>query len=80
MDDKTVVVVSRKWHAPLITAYVTQTEVGVSMALLDFVKALAAEIGNPATLLTNAQLLRVLEAATAKVTTEMKLSSTSVVQ
>jgi hypothetical protein len=80
MDSKSVVTVSRKWHEPQIRVWVSQEEIGMSMWLDDYLKALAKEVGNPATLLTNAQLLRVLQKAAINVETEMKLASKAVIK
>lgn len=64
--------ISRKWHFPEIAIKVTNHEIGIEMELADFIRALAAEIGNPAGILTRAQLLAKLEAAAELVTVSMK--------
>jgi hypothetical protein len=43
--DKSLVVVSRKWHEPFIRVDVTTIGVGVTMTLEDFVRALEVETG-----------------------------------
>jgi len=73
------VVVSRKWSAPEITAFVTDGAVGAAMALDDYLKALAAEVGNPATLLTVNALAKALAKANYAVLAEMKATTRYVV-
>lgn len=70
--EKHVVVVSRDWHNPQIVIDVTDTGIGVSMPLSDFITAVATEVGSPALLMTNAALLGKLTDAAAKVTAGMK--------
>ena len=43
--DKQLIVVSRKWHEPMIRVDVTTLGIGVTMTLEDFVQALEAESG-----------------------------------
>lgn len=73
------VVISRKWAKPQIEAFVTDTEVGSSMALEDFLAALVEEMGAPTMLMTKAQLLSRMLAVKDKVTTEMKSATKAVV-
>ena len=80
MDAQSTVVVSRKWHEPAIRAWVSQQEIGMSMWLEDYIKSLAAEIGNPALILTQAQLLKKLQLAAAAIETEMKLASRAIIK
>ena len=69
---KAKVVVSRKWTDVQIRAFVTDDAVGAEMMLDDFVKALAAEVGNPALLMTRAQLLEKLQKASVVAQWELK--------
>lgn len=69
---KDVVVITREWHNPQIRVVVTSDAIGISMALDDFVKALALEIGNPTSMLTQAQLMKRLTAAKDQVLRGMK--------
>lgn len=73
------VVVSRKWGSPEITAFVSKEDVGASIRLEDFVKALAAEIGSPVLLVTKTGLEKALLAAHAAVVAEMKSATRFVV-
>lgn len=77
--NKLCVTINRKWNDAEIQAYCTDAEIGVKMALDDFVKAVAVEMGNPATILTKAQLLAKLQEASAKVQAEMKFQTRHVV-
>jgi hypothetical protein len=43
--DKQLIVVSRKWHEPMIRVDVTEVGIGVTMTLEDFVLALEQEAG-----------------------------------
>jgi hypothetical protein len=52
--------------------WVACDEVGIRMALGDFVRGLAAEIGNPTLLLTTGQLERQLRAAAGELVRRMK--------
>jgi hypothetical protein len=49
------------------------------MPLADFLASAVEEVGNPAALVTKAQLLRKLNEAAERVTTSMKLETTKVV-
>jgi len=71
--------ISRQWKNPTITIDVTNAEIAIAMPLVDFCKSIASEIGNPATLVTQAQLERRLLAAAASVTDSMKRETTAVV-
>ena len=79
MADKSVVTVARKWNSPMVTAFANIEAIGVQVALSDYVIALATEIGNPTTLLTNAQLLKRMQEAAARVEAELKKATTHVV-
>lgn len=68
--------ISRHWHKPEISIKVTNKEIQIELELADFIRALAAEIGNPAGILTRAQLLAKLEAAAEVVTVAMKKETT----
>jgi hypothetical protein len=60
-------------YAPApIEMWVTLDEVGIRMALDDFLNALAAEVGNPTLLVTQAQLLKRLQTATQNIAAAMK--------
>lgn len=72
MKKGTHVRISKDWHKPEITIEVTDTQLEISMELGDFMKAVAAQVGRPIGILTQAQLLAKLEAAAAAVTTSMK--------
>ena len=52
--EKSLVVISRKWNEPFIRIDVTDIGIGVTMALEDFVFALAKEAGLDDAVLTNA--------------------------
>lgn len=75
MASKSIVTVSRKRGDMHIRAWVNDEEIGMSVWLVDYLKALAAEMGNPATLLTNAQLLKRIQEAAIRVESEVKLAS-----
>lgn len=70
----------KDWHSPAISIDVTHSNgsLEISMPLTDFVKALAAEAGNPAKLLTVAQLERKLLTAADAVTTKMKQQTAAI--
>lgn len=44
--EKTLVVVSRKWHEPFIRVDITGVGIGVTMTMDDFVEALRQETGH----------------------------------
>lgn len=71
---KAQIVLSKKGNAP-ITVYVIDDTIGMSMLVDDFLAAMAREIGNPALLLTNAQLLSAMQAASVVIQTDMKQAS-----
>jgi len=73
------VIISRRWNRPEIDAFIDSEKVGASMKLSDFVDALAAEIGSPMGIMTKAQLKVRMQAASAVVAEEMKLSTKYVV-
>lgn len=79
METKSVVVISRKWHEIPIRAYVTQEEIGMRLWLNDYLQALVKEVGNPALILTQKQLLDKMRAAAERVETEVKQASRAVV-
>ena len=74
--NKSVVVVSRQWKNPKISIDITKEGIAIAMSLDDFLQALAAEYGNPATTLTEFQHLVRLHAAAAVVTDSMKRETT----
>lgn len=77
--NRTSVVVSRKWDNPEIRAFVNFEGVGASIDVRAFVAALVAETGNPLTIVTQAQLERVMQAAAARVLEELKAATKYVV-
>lgn len=79
MNTKTVITKSRKWHSPEILAYVNNEEIGLSIKLDDYLQALVAEIGNPTFIVTQAQLLAKLRAASIVIEQEMHDKSVAVV-
>jgi hypothetical protein len=76
--EKTVITIGRKWNNPRIMVWVTDEEIGLGLSLDDFLIALAAEIGNPATLLTSAQMLRRIQASAKSVIETVKEHSAEV--
>lgn len=77
---KHVVLINKKWHpqgAP-ITVDVTDTDISISQPLDDYLIALAAEIGNPAFILTEASLLSNLRKAALAVNAVMKNETSKV--
>lgn len=76
--DKHVVTVSREWKGLLIRTDVTDTSVGVSMSLPEFIEALTLQAGNPAVLLTQNQLRKRLMDAAAEVVRKMKAETNKV--
>lgn len=73
------VVITREWHNPEITITVDDRSIGISQTLEDFLKALAAEIGNPAAIFSRSALeKRLIEAATT-VTEKMKRETVRVI-
>lgn len=79
MTTKTIITKSRKWHSPEILAYVTDDEIGLVMKLDDYWRAIVAEIGNPTFIVTQAQLLAKLRAASIVVEQEMHAKSVTVI-
>ncbi len=63
--NETMVVVSRQWNNPTITAFVDVAEVGAKMTLDEFLRTLVEVNGNPSRqlIMTKAQLLSKLQAA-----------------
>jgi hypothetical protein len=80
MKKGTYVRISKQWHKPEIRIAVTDEEIGISIDLSDFVKAIAAEVGRPIAIVTQAQLLAKLEAAADAVTLSMKKETSAVVR
>ena len=79
MTTKTVITKSRKWHSPEILAYANNEEIGLSIKLDDYLQALVAEIGNPTFIVTQAQLLAKLRAASVVIEQEMHDKSVTVI-
>lgn len=52
--EKALVVISRQWHEPFIRIDVTDVGIGVTMALPDFLAALAQELKAPEGLIQSA--------------------------
>jgi predicted nucleotidyltransferase len=76
---KEKVVVSRKWNASEIELYVDFKEVGARMDLVNFKNAIIEHIGNPAMLMTKAQLSKVLDEAVIAVVAEMKAQTIHII-
>ena len=76
LEDRKSVVSVVKCGGPLQSApiemWVSLDEVGIRMALGDFVRGLAAEIGNPTLLLTTAQLEKRIRTAAGTLVQRMK--------
>lgn len=70
--ERSIVVAARFWHRPAITVALSAEGIRLTMGFDDVVQALAREVGNPALLLTEAQLLTRLRAAAAIVVEGMK--------
>lgn len=70
--NKHAVVISRQWSGPLIKVDVTAQDIQISMSLAEFLQALAAEVGNPAFILTSDGLRQRLIGAAQRVTDGMK--------
>lgn len=71
--------ISRQWHNPTITIDITKDEIAIAMPLVDFVRSIASEVGNPLALVTQAQLERKLLEAATSVTESMKHETTAVI-
>lgn len=73
------VVISREWAkgAPILVK-VTEDDISIDMLLDDYLEALVAEIGNPATLFTTATLRKRVFAASVEVNRKMKQTTSSV--
>jgi hypothetical protein len=57
------IVISRHWHSPAITVTVVNDKITLDLAAEDFLIAVAHEMGNPALIMTKAQLIdRLLKA------------------
>ena len=69
-------VISRYWHNPIITVKLSDDDIKIEITSADFVRALAKEIGNPAFILTNAQLERYMLASMINVQLKIQESST----
>lgn len=72
----TVCKIAGPMKAAPILMWITPDEVGLRMGLNRFVDALASEIGNPALILTQAQLQAKLQAAADRIVLNMKLATT----
>lgn len=70
-----VVTISRHWDNPTIKVWVNREEIGLQVGIDDYLAALAREIGNPATMLTQAQLLARIRAAAERVRLKVQESS-----
>jgi len=79
MESKSVVTVSKRWNNPNILVWVHDEGIGMGMKLDDFIIGLAAEVGNPALIMTKAQLLAKIQASAAVVEKTMKEASAVVV-
>jgi len=76
---KSKIVTLRRWDNPAVQTFLDTKTIGASMDLTDFIDALVEEMGNPATLLTKAQLKQKLETASTAVIAELKKSTASIV-
>lgn len=72
--------ISRQWHNPSIAIAVTDDAIGISIELSDFLRAVAAEMGNPVGIMTRAQLLAKLASAAEAVTVSMKRETSAIVR
>jgi hypothetical protein len=72
------VVISREWHNPHVTIQITDRSISLDMPLTDYIEALVLEMGNPATLLTQAALRKRLFAASEVVNRKMKHETSKV--
>ncbi len=78
-NEKTTVLVGRKWNNPAITICISHEEIKIAVNLRDFLVALAAETGNPTTLLTVAGLRKALIKASERVVSGMKEETSRVI-
>lgn len=62
-------------RAPILM-WITPEEVGIRMGLAKFIEAIASEVGSPAMIMTQAQLLARLQAASDRVVLSMKQETT----
>ena len=79
MKQTIVVVLGRKWHNPEITITVSDKEIGISMALDDYIQAMLTELGSPTMIMTAAQLASKIRTARNAVENGMKQTSIQVV-
>ena len=75
---KTVVVVSRQWKSPEITAFVDNQVIGAQMSLTEFIESVVEQMGSPAMVMTKAQLIARFGLAAEGVLVEMKRSTAKV--
>lgn len=73
-----VITISRHWDNPAIKVWVNHEHIGLQVGIDDYLVALAAEIGNPAIVLTRAQLLTRMRAAAERVRLKVQESSVAV--
>lgn len=73
-----VVTISRHWDNPAIKVWVNHEQIGLQIAIDDYLTALAAEIGNPTTMITQAQLLARMRTAAERVRLKVQESSVSI--
>ena len=67
MSESIHVVVSKQWHAPQISVGISEDGIRITMPMDDYLQAIVKELGNPATIFTQAQLLAKLRIAHATV-------------
>ena len=72
IGEKAIVTIIRKWNNPTIHVWASDEEIGMQMDLIDFVKALAAEVGSPTMVLTKKQLLDKMLAGMIAIELEVK--------
>jgi hypothetical protein len=77
--NKAKLVIGRLWNNPEIYTQVTDEKIEMQISLEDYHKALVAEMGSPALVMTKDGLLERMEAASERVLTEVKTASSEIV-
>ena len=72
MKKRSIVVVSRKWGEPQITAHISDSEVGAAMDFDALHEALLQELGNPLTILTKERLKLRIDSALKNILKELR--------
>lgn len=78
MSQREIVTISRHWGNPVIKVRVNHEAIGLQIRIDDYLVALVAEIGNPAMMLTQAQLLARLRGAAERVRMKVQESSVAI--